>query len=220
MTIALVREHAAAMRPPRALWVPFALGRPLGAPGDPAFQRRVLAAAFDLLARDQGPVLEDFSEPAPAASETGWACPIPLAAPNAIQDGSPRARLGAEIDRLAPWYETARRRRGWSTVGLLGSDIAAAADVLHGALHAPPSAGLDLRQLKYALEDLKAYYLEAAVDRPDRVGREQPAHWLWQQTELGEQMRALALRLAASEYARIREFSASSLVPREQQGSD
>jgi hypothetical protein len=35
--ISLVREHTAAIRAPRALWVPFILGRPLGVPNDPAF---------------------------------------------------------------------------------------------------------------------------------------------------------------------------------------
>ena len=47
--ISLVREHTAAMNPPRALWVPFILGRPFGVPNDPAFQRRVLLAVLGLL---------------------------------------------------------------------------------------------------------------------------------------------------------------------------
>lgn len=34
---------------PRALLVPFALGYPLGAPGDAGLQTRILAAAFALL---------------------------------------------------------------------------------------------------------------------------------------------------------------------------
>ena len=34
--IALVREQAADVAPPRALWVPFELGRPFGAPDDGA----------------------------------------------------------------------------------------------------------------------------------------------------------------------------------------
>ena len=47
--ISLVREHSEKIRPPRALWVPFMLGRPLGAPDAPDFQRRVLRAALELL---------------------------------------------------------------------------------------------------------------------------------------------------------------------------
>ena len=40
--ISLIRINTEKVAPPRALWVPFELGRPLGAPSDPAFQRRVL----------------------------------------------------------------------------------------------------------------------------------------------------------------------------------
>ena len=34
--------HSEIIRPPRALWVPFILGRPLGKPGDEAFQLAVV----------------------------------------------------------------------------------------------------------------------------------------------------------------------------------
>ena len=50
--ISLVREHTAAISPPRALWVSFIMGRPLGVPGDPAFQRCVLLAALRLITQD------------------------------------------------------------------------------------------------------------------------------------------------------------------------
>ena len=43
-SISLIRLHTEKIRPPRALWVPFELGRPLGVPDDPAFQTRVLRA--------------------------------------------------------------------------------------------------------------------------------------------------------------------------------
>ena len=66
--VSLIREQTAAIRPPRALWVPFMLGRPLGVPDDPAFQQRVVLAALKLFERDSGPVLEDFPEDAPAVA--------------------------------------------------------------------------------------------------------------------------------------------------------
>ena len=53
------------MQPPRALWVSFPLGRPLGKPRDSAFQHRVIKAALDLLNRSKGPILEDYPEDAP-----------------------------------------------------------------------------------------------------------------------------------------------------------
>ena len=42
--ISLIRVHTEKIRPPRALWVPFELGRPLGTPDEPDFQTRVLRA--------------------------------------------------------------------------------------------------------------------------------------------------------------------------------
>lgn len=61
VSISLFRGFAEKVQPPRALWVPFPFGRPLGAPNNKAIQRKVLFAMFDLLDRRQGPVLEDLS---------------------------------------------------------------------------------------------------------------------------------------------------------------
>lgn len=52
--------HTELLRPPRALYVPFPFGMPLGHPEDPAQQRRVLAALFALLDRP-APVLLDLT---------------------------------------------------------------------------------------------------------------------------------------------------------------
>jgi hypothetical protein len=81
--ISLVREHTAKITPPRALWVPFELGRPLGVPGDAAFQTRVLRAALQLLEAASGPVLVDFPDDAPAVADapTPLVCPVSFASP-------------------------------------------------------------------------------------------------------------------------------------------
>ena len=55
-----MREHTEVVRPPRALWVTFELGRPLGVPDDPAFQSRVLRAALAMLDRTDGPLIVDY----------------------------------------------------------------------------------------------------------------------------------------------------------------
>ena len=62
---ALIRKHAEEIKPPRALAVPFELGRPLGAPNEPEFQRRVLRECLELLNAESGPVLADFPDTAP-----------------------------------------------------------------------------------------------------------------------------------------------------------
>ena len=79
------------MNPPRALWVPFMLGRPLGVPNDAAFQSKVALSALQLLERDSGPVLEDFPDDAPYADlgavEEAQNCPVSF--PRRRSDGSP-----------------------------------------------------------------------------------------------------------------------------------
>ena len=50
--IALVREHAEAVRPPRALWVPYMLWRPFGEPNNPDLQTTIIRQAFALLDAD------------------------------------------------------------------------------------------------------------------------------------------------------------------------
>jgi hypothetical protein len=60
VSISLVREFTEQVRPPRALWVPFPFGRPLGAPADAVVQHKVLRTALSLLERDRGPVLDEF----------------------------------------------------------------------------------------------------------------------------------------------------------------
>jgi hypothetical protein len=62
-TIVLLREVAEKVRPPRALWVPFPHGYPLGRPNDPAIQRRVVEAALAMLEQPgPPPVLRDFQD--------------------------------------------------------------------------------------------------------------------------------------------------------------
>jgi len=59
--VILLREIAEKVRPPRALFVPFRHGFPLGAPNDPALQRRVIEAALELLAREDVPAYGSFT---------------------------------------------------------------------------------------------------------------------------------------------------------------
>jgi hypothetical protein len=63
VAVVLIRPQAENTKPPRALWVPFELGRPFGPPNDPAFQKRVIVAALGMLVEDGGPVrIIDFPD--------------------------------------------------------------------------------------------------------------------------------------------------------------
>ena len=125
MQISLMRPHTERIRPTRELWVSFELGRPFGAPGDPAFQRWLIGKALGLLERKDGPVLEGFPEDAPASADTGdgsgWVCPVTLGA-HAGADAAPGGMaeaVAAEMQQLRPWYDIGlKARNGRTTVGL------------------------------------------------------------------------------------------------------
>jgi hypothetical protein len=199
-----VREHTEIVRPPRALWVTFELGRPLGAPDDPPFQRRVVEAALDLLARTDGPLIADYPEHVPEITDfSGWACPINLAP-------STTDSLAAEIDRLAPWHDRSRARLGRTTVGVSGLDMHAAGALLVQALGSelPPA-----QSLKEATDDLRAYYLEAAAAFPDPGSAKSRKEWLWSETKLGQALLALQPRLAASADPQHKVLGNLTLIP-------
>ena len=59
--VGFVKEHMEIIKPPRALWLNFPMGRPMGKPNDPEFQKKVIRVAFELLQKSQGPVVEDFT---------------------------------------------------------------------------------------------------------------------------------------------------------------
>ena len=61
VSISLLNEVARQLKPPRALWVPFPMGFPLGEPNNADLQHETIAAALRLLERNDVPVLENFN---------------------------------------------------------------------------------------------------------------------------------------------------------------
>ncbi len=59
-SITLLPEVTRAVRPPRALSVPFALGYPAGPPDDPVVQRGILRRLLALTREDDVPVLRSL----------------------------------------------------------------------------------------------------------------------------------------------------------------
>ena len=199
-----MREHTEIVRPPRALWVTFDLGRPLGIPDDPPFQRRVVKAALDLLARTDGPVLADYPEDVPEVTDfSGWACPINLAP-------SQTDSLATEIDRLATWYDQSVARQGRTTVGVSGLDMPDAGALVNRALAGDlPEA----QPLKQAIDDLRAYYLEAASAFPDPGTSATRKKWFWEETQLAKAMLALQPKLAQSDDPQHKILANLTLIP-------
>lgn len=60
VSISLLREITEKIQPPRALFVPFPLGYPLGEPDNSELQTFILEAAFALLTRNDIPIFESF----------------------------------------------------------------------------------------------------------------------------------------------------------------
>jgi len=220
VSISLVREHSAAMRPPRALWVPFELGRPLGPPRDAVFQNEVLLTALRLLEALSGPVLADFPRDAPRRGGAElWVCPLPLPAPEPAAEVSLGDRFGVELGRLEPWYQAAARERG-TTVGASGLELDTIgrllADSLTGEPAVPAGADPNLANLvKLAVEDLKAAYLEAAAAQPGkrRATSRELADWFWGETVAGEVMVALKQRYDASSDEALQLLGRALFVP-------
>ncbi len=219
--ISLIREHSQRMRPPRLLWVPFPLGRPLGRPNDAAFQQRVIAAALALLDEDSGPVLADFPEDSgsEASPPDAWSCPLPLPPPETGDDR--RQRLRRELSALRPWYELARTRRGRTTFGASGLELEGVAELLLGFIEDAGRlslGGAAIMQLKHATEDLKAFYLEAACAQPSQAQREPSpsalSGWLWGETEAGQLLRAVGALARSSQNGLLRVLGERALVPR------
>lgn len=198
--ISLIRIHTERTTPPRALWVPFELGRPFGAPNDPVFQKRVLMEALSLFDADRGPVLKDFPDDAPEQTSgldeedmDGLVCAIAL--PKLPDPSAPTSELGRsiikEIASLAPWYDLAVRTRGRTTVGPSGLSIDTAAKHLASFLEdqttSPPRDDMPAgRVLKLAYEDLKAYYSEAITVQPGFGTSTRVEDWLFNETALGK----------------------------------
>ncbi len=78
-TVALgsIRNQIERTAPPRGLFCDFPLGRPLGRPGDPAFQHRVLSHAFDLVEHATVPTVETFAETITDDNDAATSCPLP-----------------------------------------------------------------------------------------------------------------------------------------------
>ena len=107
------------MGPPRALWVPFILGRPFGVPGDGQFQQRVLRAALRLL--EARPVrcsriTRKKRRRRPQQKPKASACPVSF--DRKIDADDLGAALAREIEELAPWHDLAAKRRERTTTGL------------------------------------------------------------------------------------------------------
>ena len=202
--LALVLPQVEKTRPPRALMTPFMLGRPLGEPNDPPFQRRVLLRALRLLERTDGPVILDrFPDDNPSWFDRPDWVPAVTLPPPGVYRGRPswEAAFRAELDTVLPVWDRFKTRFGRTTVGLAGQppEVWArfAASFLDGALPTVPAHDSPALALRFLADDLKALYGEAVQADGDPPSARQIDLWFWRQTVAGQLL--IALRAAAME---------------------
>ncbi len=219
VAIALIRPQAEKTRPPRALWVPFELGRPIGPPSDAAFQKRVILAALGMLVEGGGPVrIKDFPDDDPReALDPTWRAP---ATRSPARGGGLGWGLGAvlaeavevELRALAPAYAASCVRRGRSTVGLSGLPPAECGAYLAAWLRGErPASPIDdmspALALRFVLDDLKAFALEAALSPGTGPSSQQLGDWLWNETALGAATQALRREFLAGDDERLKQLA-------------
>ena len=220
VAISLIRPQTENTKPPRALWVPFELGRPFGPPGDAAFQRRVILAALGMLERDNGPVIiEDFPDDDPRwQPDPGWRPPPIPGAPVAAPAEVLAAALEAEIPQLWDAHQRWVAQHGRTAVGLCGLSISDCGRYVADWLRskAPPSpreAFSGPLMLRFAVDDVKAYYLEAAAAGAGRPSSRQLGDWFWNETAAGAAIHALREACLATDDDRLKLIAGNFLVP-------
>jgi hypothetical protein len=223
--ISLVRPHTEIIKPPRALWVSFELGRPLGPPDNPDFQKKVLLALLKLLEAPEGPVLEDYPEDEPESDEVVvLSCPVNFAR-DVDESGDNDKMLAAfrrEITAMRPWYDMAVNKRQRTTVGVSGVDLDELGSFIYafvkGETPEKPREDVPLLDtLKFAVEDLKSYYIEGITAQPGQANASSRKleDWFWRDTVGGKVLLTLKKVLEASPDKRTQMMGAHSIVPGE-----
>jgi hypothetical protein len=211
LTLAMVREHAEKVKPPRALFVPFPFGYALGKPNDPALQHRVIGSAIALLQRGQGPVLEDFPEEE---------------VPGQLVQASGVERAGAEeeqdpadeVTTMRAFYERwLEEHAGRTAVGLCGIPQRRWRGVVRFLQSYSRGEAADMSErpadmpvaqfVRYCVDDLKAFYYEARMAQRPHISEADLHRWFWGETAAGHLIRTVAQRMAATDDPALKYFA-------------
>lgn len=205
--------------------MPFQLGHPLGAPDDPAFQTRVLKDVLKLLELPgPPPVLEDFPDDEPENDEiTVLACPVNFGRSVAeAEDGADEllTAFRREMTAMRPWYEMSVNKRQRTTVGVSKVPLEKMADFIYAFVQGeepenPDPGSAIVYSLKYAVEDLKSYYIEGVTAQPGQSGASSQAlqDWLWDETVAGQVLLKLKKACETSEDKVMAMVGAHFIVP-------
>jgi hypothetical protein len=198
-----VREHTEKVKPPRALWVPYPYGRPLGAPDDPRLQHEIIRAALDLYAAPAGPVMAEFPEQGSQGDLT-----LPQAT-DAQSSTSAGTDVAFEVTKLRPYYEQwLTEHESRTGVGISGIDqrrfrgaVRFLESFVRGEQADMAERPADVRveqYLRWIVDDLRAFYFEARMAQQPQASYQELYAWFWSETALASLLRAIRDHLRAS----------------------
>ena len=173
--------------------------------------------------------MEDFPDDAPggpAEDDEAWACPLPLPVPASPATGEEAfaRQLLAEVGRLRTWHAQAAAKHGRTAFGVSGlgpervdelTTLIAAAAFDH-LLETPDGAAVEMPALlRFAADDLRAFYMEAAAAQPAarKPGPDDLARWLYGSTVLGDAFYMARDALAAHQDDRTLQTQGRLMVP-------
>ena len=218
--VGFVKEHIEIIKPPRALWLNFPMGRPLGKPNNPEFQKKVIRTAFDLLEKSSGPVLDDFTEIIPVKQgRMSYALPVSLVYKvNQLGNIDKLAeRVQSELSNLLPDYFKALQNVGRTTVGASELEISEfvpfISEFAKGNKPKSPRKGLPaIPLLKLVVEDLNAVYTETRIYRDKIDNFEILGKWFWEETHAGKLLLAIEAVSLESDDQVLRQIASMSLL--------
>ena len=212
VSISQVREHTEKIRPPRAVFVPFPLGMPIGAPGDAEQQHRVLAAALQTFLAPCGPVLVDLPD-------DEWLEPGAVSAVQASSVAPAESRLDVamEVFTMRRAHEQWLSQTGRTSVGVSGVEPKRFRGVVRFLEAYADGADADMSErpddvtlpvfVRRCVDDLKAMYAEGRLVEHPEESADDRARWLWGETALGSLLRAVRERMEASDPEKGKEMA-------------
>lgn len=184
VAIGSIRAQIYGTAPPRGLFCDFPLGRPLGVPGDAAFQRRVMETAFGLLDRSE-PVVEDYEVTINDADTEVLVCPLP-----ARMDPDAHPAID-EANGLRPAYDRAAAKYGNRAGAVRLLDADAIPDAIQSFIRVAEGqpwkqAGIPGVPARVS-QDIRGYYEMAAMEIADHTPAAWAGYrWFRDQTKTGE----------------------------------
>ena len=198
--IVLIEEHAQRVKPPRMLAVPFFFGNALGEADNPEYQHQVLQATFDLLNRDQGPVLEQLPD--------DMIPDILMQGSETTNDSEEKGFNAAdELTSLRAYYEKwVTSHNGRTAVGASSVPQRRFRGIIRFIEKYINDEETDMKErpedinvpqfLRHCVNDLKAFYYEARMAQRPNVADRDIHEWFWSETAMGALIMALGQHMS------------------------